>query len=166
MCASVRVCWCLFSSLFLINGPCLCFSCLVITPLSAASECLKDQTLSQSSLKAQTWEESVVPIKGHLLRSDATPIVLLLFLSPCLSFSALLYALLSCLGNEPVKCHCHSDVIIEQRTAGGIGQGGETTMQASKQEKKRRKEVIHIWIICFQIKPQENQYKIYNTGCW
>lgn len=47
--------------------------------------------------------------------------------------------------NDPVKCHWHSEVIIEQRTAGGIGRGGGTSMQASKQErnngrKTKRKE--------------------------
>ena len=33
------------------------------------------------------------------------------------------YVLLSCMGNEAVKCHGHSEVIIEPRAAGGIGWG-------------------------------------------
>lgn len=75
-------------------------------------------------------------MKGHLLRFYATPIVLLLFIFFCV-FLSLLYCMFRYLYvlKEPAKCHCHSDVIIEQRPAGGIGQGGET-MQASKHEEK------------------------------
>lgn len=51
-------------------------------------------------------------------------------------FLLLLCARLSCMGNEPLKCHCHSDVIIEQRTAGGIGWGGEADSGAYKQKQE------------------------------
>ncbi len=46
-----------------------------------------------------------------------------------------------------MKCHRHSEVIIEQRTAGGTGREGGTNMTASKQEIK--KEIIVKWEIQF-----------------
>lgn len=73
--------------------------------------------------------------------------IVFFFFCPCVFLFS--FVLLSWVGFEPVKCHLHSEVIIEQRIADGIGQGGETSMRPSKQERKKRKE----WKSC------KNEYK-------
>ena len=81
-----------------------------------------------------------IDLRGLIRRHERSPIVFFLFYFMRVFLSSSVLCFISRMGNKPVKCHWHSEVIIEQRTAGGTSRGGETSMRASKQERQKRKE--------------------------